>query len=172
MTEQIELRPPEQVFSGENLPDDLKWLMTAFNLPKSDPAVVLMAWHWKRVANTQDIIKLGQMELIAALESRIDKVRNFAETIQQVDTNLGLVSTALTQEHLHLKTKIETELKHPLAESLGKVIQVSVTLETLLKTIQTSAEEYNKKRWNAAYWGGCATGVLIAACVCWLLFAR
>jgi len=172
MTEQIELRPPEQVFKGDDLPDDLKWLMTSFNLPKSDPAVVLMAWHWKRVANTQDIIKLGQMELIAALESRIDKVKNFAETIHQVDSNLGQVNAALAQEHLHLKAKIEEELHKPLADSLGNAVQVAATLEMLLKTIQTSAEQYNKKRWNAAYWGGCATGVLITACVCWLLFAH
>ncbi len=75
MPEQIELRPPEEVFNGDNLPTDLKWLMTSFNLPKNDPAVVLMAWHWKRVADMKDIIKTGQMELNAALESRIDKAK-------------------------------------------------------------------------------------------------
>ncbi len=172
MTEQIELRPPEQVFNGDDLPDDLKWLMTAFNLPKSDPAVVLMAWHWKRTANTHDIIKVGQMELIAALESRINKVKGFAETIQQVDANLSNVNHALAQEHLGLKNKIETELKQPLAESLGNAVQLAATLETLLKTVQTSGAEYNRKRWRAAYWSGWASGVLIMGCLCWLLFAH
>jgi hypothetical protein len=55
MAEQIELRSPEEVFNGDHLPEDLKWLMTSFNLPKNDPTIVLLAWHWKRVANMQDI---------------------------------------------------------------------------------------------------------------------
>jgi hypothetical protein len=172
MPDPIELRPPEEVFNGDNLPEDLKWLMTSFNLPKNDPTIVLLAWHWKRVANMQDITKKAQMELSAALEARIDKIEGFAGTIQQVDTNLGKVNVVLTQEHLHLKSKIETEMKRPIAESLEKAIQISTSLEKLLQKIQTGAAEYNRQRWRAAYWGGCSTGVLITACVCWLLFAH
>ena len=125
MPEQIELRPPEEVFNGDHLPEDLKWLMTSFNLPKNDPTIVLLAWHWKRVANMQDITKQAQMELSAALESRIDKIEGFAGTIQQVDANLGKVNDSLTQEHLHLKTKIEKEMKQPIANSLEKTVQVA-----------------------------------------------
>ena len=83
MAEQIELRPPEEIFNGDNLPADLKWLMTSFNLPKNDPAVVLMAWHWKRVVDMKDVIKTGQMELNAALETRIDKAEGFANTFSR-----------------------------------------------------------------------------------------
>ena len=172
MPDSIELRPPEEVFNGDHLPEDLKWLMTSFNLPKNDPTIVLLAWHWKRVANMQDITKKAQMELSAALETRIDKIEGFAGTIQQVDTNLGNVNMVLSQEHLHLKTKIETEMKRPIAECLDKAVEVATILEKLLQTIQTGAAEYSRQRWRAAYWGGCSTGVLITACVCWLLFAR
>jgi hypothetical protein len=172
MTEQIELRPPEEVFNGDNLPTDLKWLMTSFNLPKNDPAVVLMAWHWKRVADMKDVIKNGQMELNAALETRIHKAEGFATTIQQVDTNLGKVAEALALTHLNLKAKIETEFKQPIADSLEKAVLVAATLEKLLQTIQTSGAEYNRKRWRAAYWSGWASGVLIMGCLCWLLFAH
>ena len=172
MPEQIELRPPEEVFNGDHLPEDLKWLMTSFNLPKNDPTIVLLAWHWKRVANMQDITKQAQMELSGALEARIDKIENFAGTIQQVDANLAKVNDSLTREHLHLKTKIEMEVKQPIADSLDKAVQVATNLKSLLQTIQASAVGYNRKQWKAAYWGGCATGVLISACVCWLLFAH
>jgi hypothetical protein len=170
MPEQIELRLPEEVFNGDNLPDDLKWLMTSFNLPKNDPAVVLLAWHWKRVADMKDVIKTGQMELNAALESRIDKAEGFATTIQQVDANLGKVAEALALTHLNLKTKIETEFKQPVADSLEKAVLVATTLEKFLQTIQTREAEYNRKRWRAAYWSGWASGVLIMGCLCWLLF--
>jgi hypothetical protein len=172
MSEQIELRPPEEVFNGDHLPEDLKWLVTAFHLPKNDPTIVLLAWHWKRVANMQDITKQAQMELSAALEARIDKIEGFAGTIQQVDTNLGKVNDSLTQEHLHLKTKIEKEMSQPIADSLEKAAKVATDLENLLQTVRTSAAAYNQKQWRASYWGGCATGVLITASVCWLLFAH
>ena len=172
MTEQIELRAPEEVFNGDNLPTDLKWLMTSFNLPKNDPAVVLMAWHWKRVADMKDVIKTGQMELNAALETRIEKAEDFAQTIQQVDVNLGKVAEALTLTHINLKAKIEAEIKQPIADSLEKAGRLGTSLEKLLQTIQTKEAEYNSKRWRAAYWSGWASGVLIMGCLCWLLFAH
>jgi hypothetical protein len=172
MNEQIELRPPEEVFNGDNLPTDLKWLMTSFNLPKNDPAVVLMAWHWKRVADMKDVIKTGQMELNAALETRIDKAEGFANTIQQVDVNLGKLAEALTLTHLNLKAKIEAEIKQPIADSLEKAARLGTSLEKFLQTIQTREAEYNRKRWRASYWSGWASGVLIMGCLCWLLFGH
>jgi hypothetical protein len=172
MTEQIELRPPEEVFNGDNLPADLKWLMTSFNLPKNDPAVVLMAWHWKRVADMKDVLKTGQMELNAALETRIEKAEGFANTIQQVNANLGKAAGALALAQLDMKAKIESELKQPISDSLEKAALLGTSLEKLLQTIQTRETEYHRKRWWAAYWSGWASGVLIMGCLCWLLFAR
>lgn len=168
----IELRTPDQVFNGDNLPDDLKWLMSEFKLPKSDPAVVLMAWHWHRVANTQDLIKVGQMELIAALESRIEKMRDFAQQIVQVNANLEQVGTELSNAHLNLRAKINSEFKQPIEESLSSARETAASLQSLLQQIKSSGAEYHRRRWWAAYWGGISTGIIITACACWLLFAH
>ena len=76
MNETQQIRRPEQVFDGDNLPDDLKWIMSHFGLPKSDPAVVLIAWHWYRVLNNQDAIHAGAMELKAVLDPRLEKFQS------------------------------------------------------------------------------------------------
>ena len=167
-----ELRSPEQVFNGDNLPDDLKWLMTSFNLPKNDPAVVLIAWHWHRVVKMQDVFRQGQMELNGILQARIDKIKEYATTVNKLDASLNRVAAEIAAEHFNLKAKVEAELKQPIAQTL-KTLNDAVTSTTgLLTTVENAGKDYQRRQWRAAFWAGWASGVIIGGSICWLFFVH
>jgi len=125
MSETQQIRPPEEVFDGDNLPDDLKWIMSHFGLPKSDPAVVLIAWHWYRVLNNQDAIHAGAMELKAVLDPRLQKFQSSSAVLEAVLPSLDKIVQFLTQDDAAMKAKVEgwqKPIEH-VAESLEKVVR-------------------------------------------------
>ena len=71
MSDPKQLSKPDEIFDGDKLPEDLKWIMSHFGLPKDDPLVVLMAWHWHRVQQNHDVILAGTMQLKAFLDPQI-----------------------------------------------------------------------------------------------------
>jgi hypothetical protein len=125
MSEAQQIRPPEQIFDGDNLPDDLKWIMTHFGLPKNDPAVVLIAWHWYRVLNNQDAIHAGAMELKAVLDPRLAKFQASSVVLESLLPGLDKLIQFLTQDDATLKAKVEGWQKpiEQVAQFLDKVVR-------------------------------------------------
>lgn len=157
MSETTQIRTPEEVFDGDNLPDDLKWIMSHFGLPKSDPAVVLIAWHWYRVLNNQDAIHAGAMELKAVLDPRLQKFQASSAVLETVLPNLDKIVQFLTQDDEAMKAKVEGWQK--------PIEQVAESLEKVVRNIDRRWQEQTWQHHLAFGLGGLATGALLTLCV-------
>jgi hypothetical protein len=156
MSEAAPIRTPEQVFDGDNLPDDLKWIMSHFGLPKSDPAVVLIAWHWYRVLNNQDAIHAGAMELKTVLDPRLEKFQASAAIMEKALPRLDQVVQFLNQDDAALKTRVE---------GLHKPIQiVTQSLNKVIRDIERHWQELTWQRCIACLLGGMAAGAILTLC--------
>ena len=151
-----QIRTPEQVFDGDNLPDDLKWIMSHFGLPKNDPAVVLIAWHWYRVLNNQDAIHAGAMELKAVLDPRLEKFHASTALLERALPALEKVVRFLGQDEVALKTRIEG-WQRPIEE-------VAKALEKVVGDIDRRWKEQTLRHCVACFLGGTATGALLILC--------
>jgi hypothetical protein len=156
MSETQQIRPPEQVFDGDNLPDDLKWIMTHFGLPKHDPAVVLIAWHWYRVLNNQDAIHAGAMELKAVLDPRLAKFQASSVVLERLLPGLDRLIQFLTQDDATLKAKVEGWQK--------PIEQVAESLDKVVRQIDRRWNEQTLQHYAACILGGMAAGALLTLC--------
>lgn len=156
MSEAQHIRTPEQVFDGDNLPDDLKWIMSHFGLPKSDPAVVLIAWHWYRVLNNQDAIHAGAMELKAVLDPRLAKFKTASLVLEQALPGLDQVMAFLSQDDAAIKAKVEG-WQQPIE-------QVAQSLDKVIGNIDRRWKEQTLRSYIACTLGGMAAGAIITLC--------
>jgi hypothetical protein len=156
MSEAQQIRTPEQVFDGDNLPDDLKWIMAHFGLPKSDPAVVLIAWHWYRVLNNQDAIHAGAMELKAVLDPRLAKFQASSVVLERLLPGLDKLIQFLTQDDATLKAKVEGWQK--------PIEQVAQSLDKVVRNIDRRWNEQTRQHYIACILGGMAAGALLTLC--------
>jgi hypothetical protein len=151
------LRSPEEIFDGDKLPDDLKWIITHFGLVKNDPIVVLFAWHWHRVHQNQEVIDGGALQFKALLDPRIAKIERYAQTIEKIQPGLDKVVQLLSRDEATLKGKLQEGLQRP----------VDQTIEALQKVVSDLQQTKNQLSWEkylAVYLGGLASGALLIVC--------
>ena len=60
---------PEDLLEPGNFPDDLKWVPAHYKLHPTDPVYLLIAWHWRRVKQSEDTLKATIVEIKKALDS-------------------------------------------------------------------------------------------------------
>ena len=70
---------PEDLFDPGTFPDDLKWVPAHYKLHPSDPVYLLIAWHWRRVKQSEDTLKATIVEIKQALDDRIGHLAEAAE---------------------------------------------------------------------------------------------
>jgi hypothetical protein len=155
------LKRPEEVFHGDHLPEDLKWLMSHFNLPKNDPAIVLIAWHWHRVQQQRDILQDGTLALRAALDSRLEKITTCAATIESLAGSLESLSKVLAEKPLYVSQQIEAELKAPMAASAATCATLVTRLRSLLHHADTVVRGAQRRQALAAFISGLAVGSML-----------
>ena len=54
---------PEDLLEPGNFPDDLKWVPAHYKLHPTDPVYLLIAWHWRRVKQSEDTLKATIVEI-------------------------------------------------------------------------------------------------------------
>lgn len=155
------LKKPEEVFHGDHLPEDLKWIMSDFGLSKNDPAVVLIAWHWHRVQQQQDTLQDGLLTLKAALDARLEKISGCAATVETLTGSLQDMAKALEQKPLHISRQIEAELKAPIAASAATCATLATRLKSLLLHSETTLRITARRQALAAFIAGLAIGSML-----------
>lgn len=153
-----QLRSPEEIFDGDKLPDDLKWIITHFGLAKNDPIVVLLAWHWHRVHQNQEVIDGGALQFKAVLDPRIAKIEGYAGIIEKMQPGLSKLADVLGQDEATLKNKLHEGLQKPLD-------QITKTLEKLVSDLDREWKELNWQRCFACFVAGMAAGAILIQCV-------
>jgi hypothetical protein len=130
--------------------------MAHFGLPKSDPAVVLIAWHWYRVLNNQDAIHAGAMELKAVLDPRLAKFQASSVVLERLLPGLDKLIQFLTQDDATLKAKVEGWQK--------PIEQVAQSLDKVVRNIDRRWNEQTRQHYIACILGGMAAGALLTLC--------
>jgi hypothetical protein len=158
MSDPKQLSKPDEIFDGDKLPEDLKWIMSHFGLPKDDPLVVLMAWHWHRVQQNHDVILAGTMQLKAFLDPQIKKIGEFCDAIEKVQPSLGRIVEALALDEKAVQQKLHDRLHEP-------VNQITTQLQ---KIVSDLTREWDRAIWQkclACYVAGVSTGAVFVLCV-------
>ena len=152
---------PEDLLNPADLPDDLKWLPTHYKLHPSDPVYLLIAWHWRRVKQSEDTLRAAIVEMKAALDSRIELLAESAETVAGVNESLAATQGAIDGLLPEIEAQLEAKLSRPIADAAGQIKTLEKSLMPLGKQIQMAKRRYLL----AALLIGVALGVLSAVIV-------
>lgn len=152
---------PEDLFEPGNFPDDLKWVPAHYKLHPSDPVYLLLAWHWRRVKQSEDTMKAAIVELKQALDDRIGHLVEAAETVIGINEALADVQTALEEKPAHLEAQLDAKLNQPVAHALARLQD----LEKLLAPLARSFQMARRRQLLATLLVGVALGVLSAVIV-------
>src|SRR5690606_38412367 len=126
-----------------------------------DPVYLLLAWHWRRVKQSEDTLKAAIVELRAAVDTRIGALAEAAETVGGVNEALGEVQAMLEEKPAELSQQLDEALAQPLEQAFGR-------LQTLEKSLQAAARSFRigqRRQLLAALLVGVALGVLSAVIV-------
>ena len=149
---------PEELLDPETLPDDLRWLAAEFKLQPKDPVFLLIAWHWHRVQEAEDSLRMANVALQGTLDSRVDAIADTAEAVAGLGELLLQVQSAIEERPALIAAQLEAELKGPLA----KLGALEKTLDALVRCAQADNEKAQRMRILAALLVGVALGVLSA----------
>jgi hypothetical protein len=141
----------EELLDPENLPEDLHWLATEFELNPDDPVFALIAWHWHRVQQGEDSLRGAAMELKAAVDHRIDQLMGATETALTLQNQLEAVRSALEVEPLALSQRIEADLRRPVSETVAEVSRLSSTVDRLVRTTETMLRRAQRRQALASF---------------------
>jgi hypothetical protein len=154
----------------EKLPNDLKVLLHEQKVPKDDPLVALLAWHWLRINESRDVIQDNATQLKtvldegreeiqdkafkieALLDVRLKKMDEWSQALQTITGHLENLSVALSEKPLGISQQITAELAHPISQSVTLVKQLSVDATSLLIDVD--------KSWKRLVWSHIVTGFL------------
>lgn len=149
---------PEDLFDPGNFPDDLKWVPAHYKLHPSDPVYLLIAWHWRRVKNSEDTLKAITVELKQALGDRITAVTAAAETVAGVNDALAEVQASLEEKPAKLEAQLDAKLAKPVADALTRLQALEKSLAPLARNFQTAL----RRQLLATFLTGVTFGVLSA----------
>jgi hypothetical protein len=149
---------PEDLLEPGNLPDDLKWLPAHYKLHPTDPVYLLIAWHWRRVKQSEDTLKAGIVELKKALDDRIIHLSAAADTVAEVTDALADVQSSLDEKPAELESRLEAILAKPLADALNRLQALEKSLAPLARSFQTA----QRRQFLATFLVGVTFGVLSA----------
>ncbi len=162
-----DIKLPHEVFTGDNLPDDLKWLMTSFNLKKKDPCIVLLAWHWNRIKNSEDAIQGGIYSLKAALDARVEKIEIAGNKVESLASSVEQLASLLEQKPSIVSQQITHELNAPINESVATCSMLAIQLKELLDQTQTTLKQALWRQAVASF----VTGLFIgASLILWIKY--
>lgn len=152
---------PEDLLDPEAFPDDLKWVPAHYRLHPSDPVYLLIAWHWRRMKESEDTLKSAVVELRAAVDARLAALAEAAETVGGVNDALVELQSMLTEKPADLTQQIDAALTEPLAKALGRLAALERSLQSAARSFQVS----QRRQLLASLLIGVALGVLLAIIV-------
>jgi DNA-binding transcriptional regulator YbjK len=152
---------PEELLDPTTLPDDLKWLVSQYRLQPNDPVFLVVAWHWNRIQACEDTVRAALAEMKAALDARIDKLANAAETVAGVNAALAGVQIALERKPGEFGREFEAAFGEPARRALAQLKVLEKSLTPLARVFQAARH----REILAALLCGVALGVLSAVIV-------
>lgn len=155
------MNDPETVFEMGELPDDLKWLVAQFRLQPNDPALLLLAWHWKRVQQGGDTIQNATQELKAALDTRVERMLASTEALESIADHFSEIRASLDQKPLRISERIDAELREPIRASVEACSNIALPLKSLLQETEIILRKARRQQMIAAFIAGIFVGAML-----------
>lgn len=152
---------PEDLLEPASFPEDLQWVPAHYKLHPTDPVYLLLAWHWRRVKQTEDTIRTALLELRVYLDGKMTALSQAAETVNGVNDALAGVQAALEEKPAELNDQIDTMLAQPVENAIARLQALEKSLTPIARGFQMS----QRRQMLAALLVGVALGVLSAVIV-------
>lgn len=150
---------PEDLLDPAAFPSELAWVPAHYKLNPTDPVYLLLAWHWRRIQQSEDAVQAGIVELKANLDARIDALVEAAETVTGVNEALSEVQTMFEEKPSQLSEQLDRMLALPIESAIGKIEKLERSLVPIARAYQAS----NRRLLFATLLIGVAIGALSAA---------
>jgi DNA-binding transcriptional MerR regulator len=147
---------PEDLLDPGHFPADLKWVPAHYKLHPTDPVYLLIAWHWRRVKQSEDTLKASLVEIKKALDDRVTHVTKAAETVAGVNDALGEVQMFLEEKPAELSAQLDAKLSKPVADAVARLQALEKSLAPLARNFQTAL----RRQILATFLVGVTVGVL------------
>ena len=129
---------PEDFLDPANFPPDLKWVPEHYKLHPSDPVYLLIAWHWKRVKASEDTLSATVREIKAALDYRLEAIKESAKGVAAVGEALAKVQAVMEMKPEALGRQLEQELAQPLATAVARLQDLARNLAPVARSFATA----------------------------------
>jgi hypothetical protein len=149
---------PEDLFSAEDFPEELKWVPAHYKIHPSDPVYLLIAWYWRRVKKSEDTMQSALLDMKTSLDSRIASLKTMTESAAAVGDALKQVQELLAAKPAQLGKELDAQLKEPVAAALARL----TALEKSLAPVARSFEVAQKRQILAVLLIGVAFGLIAA----------
>lgn len=159
-----EARPdPGDLLDPAAFPDELKWVPAHYRLHPTDPVYLLLAWHWRRVKQSEDTLQAAILEVRTALDTRISALARAADTVAGVNDALAAVQAALEEKPAQLSEQIDGMLARPVENAVGRLHALEKSLAPVARLFRTAQH----RQILATLLVGFTLGVLSAVIVLW-----
>lgn len=157
-------QPPaklEEFLDPGQFPAELAWVPAHYRMHPADPVYLLIAWHWRRVKQSEDTLAAGIFEMRALLDARTVTLAAAAETVNGVNEALASVQASLEEKPAELSAQLEAMLAQPMENALVRLQALEKSLLPVARSFETS----QRRQLLAALLIGVALGVLAAVIV-------
>lgn len=170
---------PADLAFPKDLPDDLKLLLSDQHVPKDDPLVALLAWHWLRINQNRDVLRECMAEFTAAfderkaeiqdkaykmeamLDVRLKQLDGWTTILKEVFGHLETLNQVLSEKPLAVSEQIAKDLAHPIGQSVTLVKQFAIDAKTLLTDVEIARKRLVWSHFVTTFLVGFTTGALI-----------
>jgi len=146
----------EELLVPTDLPPELAWISAHYRLHPDDPVYLILAWHWRRVKQSEDTLAAGIIELRTLLDSRATSFAQAASAVQGVTTALADVEAALAEKPAELSSQLDLALTQTLDQALARMEALEKALSPLVK----GAEAIQRRQVLSALLIGVTFGLL------------
>lgn len=153
----------EDLLDPAAFPDDLKWVPAHYRLHPTDPVYLLLAWHWRRVKQSEDTLQAALLEVRTALDTRIGLLAKAADTVAEVNDALAGVQVALEEKPAQVSEQIDVMLARPVGNAIGQLHALEKSLVPVARLFRTAQH----RQILATLLVGFTLGVLSAVIVLW-----
>ncbi len=155
----------EELLNKENLPDDLHWVAHEYQLQPNDPVFLLIAWHWAHTRKAEDTLRAAQVELKAALDSRIKTIVGAIDKADALADKLTRLETALTPKPAEIARDFDEAVRPGLADVAKNIAALAKSSAALAFHAQAAVAAASRRQVLAGVIAGVAFGITIAVLI-------
>jgi hypothetical protein len=152
---------PQDLLDPASLPEDLRWISDHYALHPEDPVYLLIAWHWRRVEDSEDTLRAAIVEMKSALDTRIEALTDSADAVVGLNELLTNLQNELVKRPEILGKELQSQLQQPVTETVEQLL----TAQKALAPVAASFRSVRHQQILATLLTGLTFGIVASAVV-------